>query len=470
MSQTSVQNKTSSFIGSVSGSSSTPRKKLSFLTMMAICVGVVIVQGSMISATQGVGLGGMGFLAALFVAFVLAQFNAMSFAELSLMFPAAGTLGTYTQKAIGHFPAIVAVFAGYVVVAMLALPAEMFLVDAVIGKLLPGVFPEKVLPGVILILLTIANLVGADVFAKIQNILAFILIIALVLLGLCGVTGLAQPFPPISGTPVVWSFSSVMDGSFLGLIVLAMWLMVGSEYICPMINEVHRPERNIPRVMSLSILAMLVIFTVFAIGSSYYLSVETLTTSPLPYVDYASAVFGKAGLLIAAIMGVTATCSTLNTVLAAIPRMLQSMAEHGQAFPQLKVTSKRFDTPWVAILFISGIILLPFLFFSMDSLITLVIAASTSWLLAYVVAHVNVLVLRRRLPNHPRPYKTPFYPLPQFIGIAGMVYLALHNSPSPEMTAVVYKITGSILLLISVIGALWVKFAMKRKLFEPDLG
>ena len=103
--------------------------------------------------------------------------------------------------------------------------------------------------------------------------------------------------------------------------------MVGSEYIRPTINEVHRPERNIPRVMSLSLLAMLVIFLAFAIGAGHYLSVETLTNSPFPYADYASAVFGKGGLLIAAVMGITATCSTLNTVLVATPRMLQGMAE-----------------------------------------------------------------------------------------------------------------------------------------------
>lgn len=364
---------------------SIPKRKLGFLTMMAICMGGVIVQGSMISATQGVGLGGVGFIAALCIAFLLAQFNAMSFAELSLMFSNAGTLGTYTQKAIGHFPAIVAVFAGYVVVAMLALPAEMFLVDAVIAKLLPGMFPEKSVPLAILLLLTLANLVGADVFAKVQNLLAFILVTALVLFSHSALTEIAQPVPSIIGTSVEWSLSSIQDGSFLGLIVLVMWLMVGSEYICPMINEVHRPERNIPRVMSLSLVAMLVIFSAFAVGAGHYLSVETLTTSPLPYADYASAVFGKGGLLIAAVMGVTATCSTLNTVLAAIPRMLQGMAENGQVFPQLALTNKRTDTPWVAILFISGIILLPFLFFTMDSLITLVIAASTSWLLAYVV-------------------------------------------------------------------------------------
>lgn len=118
------------------------KEKLGFL-MMAICMGVVIVQGSMISTTQGVGVGGVGLIAALCVAFLLVQFKIMSFAELSLMFPNAGALGTYTQKAIGHVPAIVAGFADFVVTAMLALPDEMFLVDAVIAELVPGVFRKE---------------------------------------------------------------------------------------------------------------------------------------------------------------------------------------------------------------------------------------------------------------------------------------------------------------------------------------
>ena len=104
----------------------------------------------------------------------------------------------------------------------------------------------------------------------------------------------------------------------------------------------------------------------------------------------------------------------------------------------------------------------------MDSLITLVIAAYTSWLLAYVVAHINVIVLRRRYPDFYRPYRAPFYPVPQIIGGVGMVNIALHNSPSLDMAAMVNKITGSILLLVSVIAAVWVKCFMKRGLFESD--
>lgn len=443
------------------------KKKLGLITMMAICIGMVIVQGAMISATQGIGLGGMAFIFAMLAALVIAQFNAMSFAELSLMFPEQGTLATYTQKAIGHFPAIVSVFSGYVVVAMLALPVEFFLVDAMIGQLLPGMFPEKLIPLLIIVALAITNIVGADVFAKVQNLLAFVMVSAIVLTGLVAIFGISQPHPELTGTPVDWSFGGVMDGSFVGLIALAMWLFVGAEYICPMIKEVKNPTKNIPRAMHWSLFAIFLIFAAFAVGASMYLDVESLLGSPIPYLDYANAVFGTAGLTIATVMALTATCSSVNTIFAALPRMLQGMAENKQAFPILKTTNK-FNTPWVGIVMMAVLSAIPFLLLGIDSLIMLVIAATTSYLLAYIVAHINVIVLRKRMPNHPRPYRTMLYPLPQILGIVAMIYVALNNSPAPEMTQMVYSIAGGMLLVVSVIGALWVKLYMKRGLFEPD--
>jgi amino acid transporter len=442
--------------------------KIGLLTMMSICIGLVIVQGAMISGLQGVGLGGTTFLFAMLAALLISQCNAMSFAELSLMFPQEGTLATYTQKAIGHFPAIVAVFAGYVVVASLAIPVEMFLVDAMVGELLPGVFPEKVIPLAILVVLSITNLVGADVFAKVQNVLAFILVSALIILGLVAITGLDEPHGVISGTQVSWGFDGVTDGSFIGLIALAMWLFVGAEYICPMIKNVKKPQTNIPRAMQLSLFAIFAIFATFIYGASLYLSTETLLGSPIPYLDYSNAVFGKAGLFIATIMGLAATCSTINTILAALPRMLHGMAQDKQAFPVLKATN-RFNTPWVGIIMMALLACVPFLAFNIDSLIVLVIAATTSYLLAYIIAHVDVIVLRMRMPKHQRPYKAPFYPLPQIVGISAMVYVALNNSPSPEMTQTVYSIAGGMLGVICLIAALWVKFYMKRDLFAADM-
>ncbi|MDE3738012.1 APC family permease [Metapseudomonas resinovorans] len=445
------------------------KKALGFTTMIAICIGVVVVQGAMMSALQGLGFGGLGFIAAFAVAFILAQCYVQSFAELSLMFPQAGTLATYTQKAIGHFPAIVAVFAGYVIVAMFGLSAELLLVDAILDKLFPGVFPATLVPLSILVVLTVLNILGTDVFAKLQNVFTFAMVAALLLVGLSAVGGLAEA-PAAGFVPDVnWGWDGILDGSFIGLVALAMWLLVGAEFICPLIGEVRQPERNIPRSMTLSLTITFTLFVIFCVGASRYLSVETLTTSPLPYLDYVFAVFGKGAVIIATVMALTATCSTVNTVLAAVPRMLCGMAENGQAFPQMQVLHKRFGTPWMAIVFVAIIIALPFLLMGPDSIITLLIAASTSWLLAYIIAHVNVMVLRRRQPDLPRPYKSAFYPLPQIVGILGMGYIALNNSPSPEMTQTVYLLTGAVLGLVGLIALAWVKLVMKRKLFEPDI-
>lgn len=443
-------------------------KKLGLISMMGICIGLVIAQGGMISGLQGIGIGGTTFVAALFAAFLIAQFNAMSFAELSLMFPQEGTLATYTQKAIGHFPAIVAVFSGYVIVATLAVPVELFLVDAMLGQLFPSGYIEKSAPILILVILTITNLVGADVFSRVQNLLAFALISALIILGLAAVTGASEPHPELTSGTVDWGMGGVMNGSFIGLIALAMWLMVGVEFICPMVNEVKNPEKNIPRAMHWSLLLILAVFLLFIYGASLYMDAAALTSSPIPYLDYAQAVFGKSGLLIATIIGLTAACSSVNTLLAAIPRMLHGMAMQKQVFPQLK-SLNRYNTPWVGIIMLAVFMAIPYLVFSIDYLITLVIAATTSWLLAYIVAHINVMVLRHRYPDFKRPYKTPFYPLPQIIGIIAMIYVALNNSPSPEMTNTVFSITGSMLLVVGVIAALWVKLYMKRGLFTPDM-
>ena len=441
-------------------------KKIGLLTMISICIGIVVAQGAMISALQGIAIGGSAFIAAMIAGLVIAHFNVMSFAELSLMFPAEGTLATYTQKAIGHFPAIVSVYSGYIVVGILGVTVELFLVDAMLNALLPGMLPPKVISLLILFFLCLTNLRGTDVFGKVQNLIVVVMVSAILLVGLVASFHLSSPLE-IVGTSVDFGLAGVKDGSFVGLIALAMWLFVGAEFICPMINEVQNPHKNIPTSMHVSVTIIFVMYVAFVYGATQFLSVETILESNIPYVDYTIAVFGKMGLLIATVMALAATFSSANTILAALPRMLQGMAEQKQSFPILKRVN-RFGAPWIAIVMMTVLVSIPFLLFDIDSLIVLLIAATSSYLLAYIIAHIDVIVLRRRLPNHARPYRTPFYPIPQILGIVAMVYVIINSSPTPELTVQIFQIFGGILLFISVIAALWVKLYMKKGLFEPD--
>lgn len=443
---------------------------IGFKTMIAICVGCVVVQGAMASSLIGFGIGGLSFLAAMVLALIFAFCNAISFSELSLMYPSStGTLATYTQKAIGHFPAIVSVFAGYVVVAMFGLSAELIMVDALLQTLFPEVLPPYLVPLLLLFGLAALNILGTDVFARLQNLFTFSMIAAILLVGATAL--LETPSAPTAqaAAGLDWGLEGILDGSFIGLTALAMWLFVGCEFICPLIQDIRQPERRVPRAMFVSLLIIFTLFALFSLGGGRYLSQETLTTSSLPYLDLVDGVFGQVGLIIATVMGLTATCSTVNTVLASVPRMIAGMADDGQAFGIMGRKHRRFDTPWLGILFLAVIVAVPFLLVSPDNIVLLLIGASTSWLLAYIVAHINVVVLRFRKPSHARPYRTPFYPIPQIIGIIGMGYVAAHASPSPELTATVYTLLGAVLGIVAMIALFWVKLKMKKGLFEPDM-
>ena len=46
-------------------------------------------------------------------------------------------------------------------------------------------------------------------------------------------------------------------------------------------------------------------------------------------------------------------------------------------------------------------------------LATLVLAAVCAWGFAYILVNLSVISLRLRRPDLPRPYRTPFFPIPQ---------------------------------------------------------
>jgi amino acid transporter len=77
------------------------------------------------------------------------------------------------------------------------------------------------------------------------------------------------------------------------------------------------------------------------------------------------------------------------------------------------------------------------------------------------------MVLRRRHPDLPRPFKVPGYPVTPVLAILGMAYVVANSSPAPEMTAQIVAYTGIVLALFAVVGAAWVKLVMKKGLFEP---
>jgi amino acid transporter len=442
------------------------RGKLGFWQLFATSIGVVVSQVTIVALLQGVGIGGFGFLAALAVAFCLAFANAMAYAEMALMMPSAGSLSSYAEAAIGNFPAILLVFAGYVTPALFGLPAELILANQMVASVLPLTLPVWGVPVCLVVVFVGLNILGTDVFARVQTALSFTVLAFLFVTGLLALLGLAVAPQPQAAQ----SFSGPGHESvFLGVVALAFWVVVGSEFVTPLVEEARDANRDLPRAMLIGLVTITAAWFVYALGTMRTVPRSALGASAAPHLQYALAVYGAGARWWFAALAVVASASLLNTVIAALPRMLWGMANNGQVFPILAREHPRFRTPVTAILFVGALPLIGLAWArgDPDLILPLTIAASVAWLLAYITAQVSLIVLRRRRPGLPRPFRVPGFPWVPLIAIAGMGYVVVNSAPTPELVPQIARYTGIVLAVFAVVGALWVKLVMKKGLFEP---
>lgn len=435
---------------------------LGFAALFSVAIGVIVAQSTIVSLLQAVGIAGWGFAGALAVGYVLMLCNSATYAELALMMPRATGIGTYVAAGLGPLPAIFAVFAGYVVPALFGPAAELLLVDAVLGQVLPGTLPAFGWAAILLVVLVVLNLRGTDVFARVQTALTFTMLVFLLLTALAAFVG-------GGGAAAKPGFGTMGENvTVFGVVALVMYSLIGTEFVTPLTGMARNAARNVPRAMFVGLTVVALANLAFCLGAAWVLGRPKLAESPLPHLDLVNAVFGGGFRLVFAAIAIVSTASLLNTVLAAVPRMLMEMAHAGEAFPVFKRVN-RHGAPWVATLFVAALPLIGLAWSGGDvaRILPLLVAAAGAWLVSYMVAHGSLLVLRRRLPNAPRPWRVPFAPLPQALAVAGMAYVIAHAAPAPELERPVFLALAGVLGLVAVIGAAWVVLVMRRPAFAP---
>ncbi len=437
--------------------------------LFAAAIGVTVAQLGMVAMGQGMALGGWGFFAALGIIFLLMLANVMAYAEMALMMPTAGSLSSYAEAAIGNFPAILMVFAGYVTPALFGLPVELILADGILRDILPIDVPAYTWPCVIVLLFLGLNILGTDVFARVQTTLSYVVLVFLLVTGLVAFSGQgAAPLPVGPGTG--WSVFGA-HVAVTGVLALGFWTFCGLEFVTPLVGEARNPDRDLPRAMIGGLVAIFIAEVLFAAGYLFFVPRETLLTSATPHLAYVTGVFGPWARVPFAVLALVASSSIINMVIAGVSRMLWGMAQNGQVFPLFRYQHPRYGTPVVAMVFVAALPLIGVVWSGGDpnAILSLTIAASVAWILAYVMAQVSLLMLRRRYPRMRRPYRMPFAPALPLLAIAGMIYVVLNSAPAPELAPVIWRSLGGVLLVFALVGAWWVKFVMRKGWFEPTL-
>jgi len=439
-------------------------KKLGLPSVIATGIGLIVATSCLLSLGIGSSAIGLTFIISMVIACAINILFALSVSELNTLMPnLTGGLAQYTLASCGPFITIVVMVGGYLFCNTLVGSAEC----AMFGNTLASVFPEINIPASIyciflLVLLIMVNLNGVDMFAKIQNIVAYSLIASLFVLAILGMIK-ANPASIVT-QPAVLSSNFKDITSLCGL---AFFLFIGVEYIIPISSEVKNARKKVPLGMVLSLVIVLIMQTFMVLGFHNYTPWGVLGESTTPHVLYGTLLLGPIGTYWMAIVSILAVTSSINTVISALAYISSGMAKINLLPAAFMKTNKK-GAPYVGILASGGIMIVinALGLSTSEELSFLILTGCVFWMIAYIVTHVNVMILRKRLPKAPRAFKVPGGLTIPIIGIIGIAWMIFNISSDTAVRLEIYKLCFIVFAILAVYAYIWVKKVMKVKLFK----
>ncbi|NJD32973.1 MAG: amino acid permease [Gammaproteobacteria bacterium] len=402
------------------------------------------------------------------LAFLVAAFGcglaAICYAELAALIPVAGSAYSYTYATLGEgvawfvgwnlaleymmSAATVAVgWSGYVVNLLeevgIHLPAA--LTNAPVGKTaehtLAATGAIVNLPAVLIVVaLTWLCYIGIRQSASLNNVMVVIKVAIIVLFIVVGIsfvdTSLWHPYlPPNGGEFGHFGLSGVMQGA-----AIIYFAYIGFDTAATTAQEARNPQRDVP----LGIIGALVISTVLYVGMAAVMTGmvdwrQLDVAAPVAVALDAHPNLRWLGLpvKIGAIIGMT---SVILMSILGQPRIFMAMARDGLLPPSMQKVHPTYHTPSVATI-ITGLLATFFAgVFPIDVLGELV---SIGILLAFTAVCIGVLVLRRTMPEAPRPFRVPYAPLTCTAGVIVCLGLTLALPKDTWIRLVIWSLVGA---------------------------
>ena len=438
-------------------------KKLGLGNVVSISVGLVVATSCLVSLGEGAGTLGVTFILAMAIAMLLNMTTVASLSELNALMPnTTGGLAQYTLAALGPFPTLISMVGGYIICNTMSCGVEASIFSFSLADTLGLNIPSFVYTFVMTVVILLANLRGVDMFAKIQDIVAFLLVGSLVAMGFIGMIGM--------GVGVKVDQPYVLDadfGNIAAMTAVAFWLFIGAEYAIPISKEVKNAKRNVPLGMMIGLFLIFIMQSVMVLGFHNYVKWDELANSAAPHLVYGYAVLGTAGKIWMTLVGALAVISTQNSTVNSLAVICQGMAKMNM-LPKVFSKTNKHNVPWFGQVFVSAAILV-FGFLSdnsADMISFLILAGSVFWMISYVLAHVDLLVFRKRLPKAPRNFKVPGGVIFPIIGIVGTVYMILNISTDTAERNAIWLVTGGTFLLLGIYAFFWIKYKMKMPVFK----
>jgi amino acid transporter len=341
--------------------------------------------------------------------------GALALAELASMLPHSGGAYVYLRAAYGDSAAFVfgwlylMVTTPATVGALATFAAELALGFAGVRA---GPWSVPLVASTAVLLLAGGNLLGARLGSAIQSVLTVIKVSALlfvIVVGLTAASGTFAHLAPASGQPTPIAALGRAAASVI-------WAYDGWISVSMIAGEVRAPDRSLKGIIIVGMMVIVGLYLAANVGYFHALPVDEMArqASGVPQ-SIVRAQFGRTG---EALIGGAILCSVLGALNGNVltrPRVSYALARDGLTFGFLGRVHPRWGTPHVSLILqaIAAIVLIfalsdpraPGALF--DKLTTYFVVVEWFALLFAVAA---VIVLRRRQPSAPRPFRTPGYP------------------------------------------------------------
>jgi APA family basic amino acid/polyamine antiporter len=193
----------------------------------------------------------------------------------------------------------------------------------------------------------------------------------------------------------------------------AFWAYEGWSAIGYLGGEIKDVNRTLPLALLLGVSFVMLIYCTINFTYLYILPVDTIIDSynsqnTIAAVLVVGHFLGSPGMTFMLLVIALTTFGSTNSTLLAPPRMYYAMAREGLFFKGAAYIHPKYNTPSKAILYqviISSILVLSG---SFDQLTDMLVFAA---FMVYGATAAGVFILRRKMPDAPRPYKVWGYPV-----------------------------------------------------------
>jgi len=354
---------------------------------------------------------------------LLSFFGALSFGELGAAMPEAGGVYVYLREAYGS---AVAFLFGWTLFLVIDSGAIATLTVAFSSRYLPHFFAvspmmQKVISVVFILFLMSVNYLGVRHGANLQNILTIIKFAGLI--GICAAIFIFAKGNTANFVTSPASASSKNLLSAFGIaLVASLWAYKGWEAATYSAGETKNPQKNIPLGILIGSAACIVLYIIAQLAYLYVLPASEIAKSDRIAAEAMNIAVGGIGASIISFIILFSIMGATNQNFVCSPRVYYAMAKDGLFFSKLASIHPKFLTPHVSIIAIGLWSIVLSLSGTFEQLFTYVVFGQ--WIF-FGLTVAAVIILRRKRPDLPRPYKTWGYPVTPIIFILASLYIAV---------------------------------------------